>query len=65
VNPEDLEARETKGEIMPYEKQLIPQFAEIMLEFREALEDSCGFFNQEAAFLGGASSKQGEARHDE
>ena len=27
------------GKVMPWEKQLIPQYEEIKLEFKEALED--------------------------
>ena len=39
VNIEEIEQRELKGDVLPYEKQLIPQYEEIKLEFREALED--------------------------
>ena len=39
VDTQDIEARELKGEVLPYEKALIPQYEEIKLEFREALED--------------------------
>ena len=36
---ERLEACEKKGMVLPYEKQLIPHYEEIKLEFKEALED--------------------------
>ena len=35
----DLERREHLGEVMPYERALIPHLEEINLEFREAFED--------------------------
>ena len=41
-NPVDLdlyESMQKQGRILPWEKQLIPQFEEIILEFKEALED--------------------------
>jgi len=34
-----LEACEKRGMVLPYEKQLIPHYEEIKLEFKEALED--------------------------
>jgi len=34
-----IELKELRGEVLPYEKQLIPQYEEIKLEFKEALED--------------------------
>ena len=50
VDISDLEARELQGEVLPYEKALIPQFEEIKLEFREALEDhGAGVFNDSGA----------------
>ena len=39
VDVEEIEQKELRGEVLPYEKQLIPQYEEIKLEFREALED--------------------------
>ena len=39
VDPEDLTAQTKKGIILPHEKQLIPHYEEIKLEFKEALED--------------------------
>lgn len=55
---ESLVAREKKGEVMPYELMLIPQFEEIKLEFREAFEDNYGAFaSDNLSFLVGPKNQ--------
>jgi hypothetical protein len=54
---EELLSREKAGEVMPYERQLIPHLEEIKLEFKEALDDHMGpqgYDFNELMFISGA-----------
>ena len=58
VDISDLEARELKGEVLPFEKALIPQYAEIRLEFREALEDHGAGVFTESSVMNASAEKE-------
>ena len=54
---DEIEQKELKGEVLPYEKQLIPQYEEIKLEFREALEDhAAGEYLPNSKLVAGAKT---------
>ena len=58
VDVNELEDRELRGEVLPYEKQLIPQYEEIRLEFHEALEDhGAGIYNANGPNKASSGSK--------
>jgi len=42
-----------KGEVLPYERLLIPQYEKIRASHQEALLDSGGILNKELSFIGG------------
>ena len=45
-----------RGEILPHERFLIPQYEQIKADIAEALRDSGSILNKELNFIGGAES---------
>lgn len=45
-----------RGEILPFERLLIPQYDQICSEIKEALQDSGSILNKELNFIGGSES---------
>ena len=51
-----IEVLKARGEILPYERFLIPQYDQIQNDIQEALKDSGSILNKELNFIGGAES---------
>ena len=64
MDEEDLARREHLGEVMPYERALIPHLDEIRLEFRDAIDDhGAGHYDIELGLnqsVDGRNDKQGK-----
>ena len=52
----EIAVLKARGEILPYERLLIPQYDMIMKEIREALLDEGSILNKELTFIGAAES---------